>query len=119
MPEDLSTQILVQIRDELRGMREAQDRTNERLDRTNERLDRVIQEQIRHATAIVALEQGQHELVAGQTAIVSELKRLNDRIDNVLTGALGETVRAHEDRISSVENRLVAIEKRVGGGESR
>ena len=44
----------------------------------------VDQEQSRHATAIVQLERGQR-------AVVDELKRLNERIDNVFTGPLGES----------------------------
>jgi len=99
MGEDsITVEILKAIRDELRGMREAQEQTNARLDRTNERLDRVVQEQIRHATAIVGLEGRMGDVVdrvqllgQGMQAMATELHGLNTRIDNVLTGPLGAT----------------------------
>jgi hypothetical protein len=104
MSSELTTEILVQIRDEIRGMRTDLgariDRTNERLDRSNERLDRVVQEQIRQATAIVELEQGQREMHSSQREIVGELKRLNSRIDNVLTGTMGQQVRMQAETVS-------------------
>ncbi|MBX3232875.1 MAG: hypothetical protein KIT84_42365 [Labilithrix sp.] len=63
MAEDLTTRILIEIRDEMRKTREELgsriDKTNERLDKTNERLDRLEQRQhegeIRLATEIVAV----------------------------------------------------------------
>ena len=73
MADDLTTQILIEIRDGIH-------QTNARLDRTNERLDRVVQEQIRHATAIVSLEKGQQELANGQRDMVKALARINDEL---------------------------------------
>ena len=81
-----------EVRDGLRGTNERLDQTNERLDRTNERLDRVVQEQIRQSTAIVALE--------------GTVRGLNSRIDNVLVGGMGQTVREHESRLHRVEAHL-------------
>jgi small-conductance mechanosensitive channel len=109
MPENLVLEVLREIRDQMVGMRgditatnQCLDRTNERLDRTNERLDRVVQEQIRHATAIVDLEKGQREILA---AIVKMNADISGRLDNILTGPMGTMLRNHEDRISALERR--------------
>jgi septal ring factor EnvC (AmiA/AmiB activator) len=70
---DLTTEILIQIRDEIRGTNgrvdqtnERLDQTNERLDQTNERLDRVerrqSQAEIRITTEITAVVGAIHEL---------------------------------------------------------
>jgi len=115
MGEDIITvEILKSIRDEMRGMREAQEQTNVRLDRTNERLDRVVQEQIRHATAIVGLEVGQRAIVDGMKAMATELHGLNGRVDNVLTGPLGATTKATAERVDRLEARVERIEAREG-----
>ncbi len=91
--DELTIEILKQIRDEGK-------RTNERLDTTNERLDRVVQEQIRHATAIVSLEKSLGE----------EIRRVGDRIDNVLTGQLGQVVRVTAARVDALEARMARVE---------
>ena len=100
---DLTTEILIEIRDEIRG-------TNARLDRTNERLDCVVEEQIRHSTAIVALEVGQRRMEERLNDTINGVTRavegLNARIDNVLIGGVGQTVREHESRIQRVEQHL-------------
>ncbi len=107
---ELTTEILIEIRDEIRGTNERLDGTNARLDRTNDRLDRVVAEQIRHATVVVAVEAGQRHMeehltqtINGVTHAVESLKR---RIDNVLVGGVGQTVREHESRIQRVEEHL-------------
>ncbi len=122
MGEDsITVEILKSIRDELRetkveirGLREGQDRTNERL-------DRVIHEQIRHATAIVELEGRMVEVAQrvqllgeGMNAMARELHGLNDRIDNVLTGPVGSTVRATSERVDLLEARVQRLEAREG-----
>ncbi len=123
MGDDLTIEILKQIRDEIRTTRielsarvdatnGRLDTTNQRLDTTNQRLDRVVQEQIREATAIVELEHGQRELV-------EEVKQLNARIDSVLTGALGQSVRGHESRISTTEAHVRDLEVRLAAVESK
>ena len=117
------------------------DATNERLDATNERLDTVIREQIRHGTAIIELQQGQRTLEAGQREIVgalnkvvdtlvtidrrvsaleqgqerivTELHAIHDRIDDVLLGTMGATVREDHARLASVEARLSVVERRT------
>jgi hypothetical protein len=87
MPKDLSTQILIQIRDEIRS-------TNARLDQTNARLTelekRQVESEIRLATELV-----------GVASAVRELKDLfkEDR-------KLRATVDAHERRIASLEKRV-------------
>jgi hypothetical protein len=96
---DLTNEILLDIRNELRG-------TNQRLDRTNERLDRVVHEQIRHSTAIVGLEAGFHRVEERLDVVVEAIHGLNTRIDNVLIGGMGEKVREHESRIQRVEEHL-------------
>ena len=118
MAEDLSTQILIQIRDEIVKTNERLDQTrtdlSERLDRSNERLARVVQEQIRQATAIVELTSGQQRLEQGLGLVVDELRALNGRVDNILTGPLGDKVRDHDDRLVRLEARLDAVEQQVG-----
>lgn len=118
---NLTVEILKQIRDEVR-------QTNERLDRTNERLDQVVHEQIHHATAIASLERGQRELTVAvgkvvdaivaldhrQEATLVELRQLNARIDNVLTGPLGKHVRTTTERVDALEVRVEALERRAG-----
>lgn len=113
MGEDSTTvEILGSIRDELREtkgeIREIRDETR----RNGERLDRVVQEQIRHATAIVALEAGQRAIVDGMNAMARELHGLNDRIDNVLTGPVGSTVRATAEPVDRLEARMDRLEGR-------
>lgn len=106
MGEDsITVEILRSIRDELREVR---DETR----RNGERLDRVVQEQIRHATAMVGLEAGQRALVDGVHAMTRELHGLNDRIDNVLTGPVGSTVRATSDRVDRLEARVEILESK-------
>ena len=111
MAEDLTIQILIQIRDGIERTNERLDRTNERLDRTNERLDRVVHEQIRHATAIVEFEQGQRAMVGALLEMRDDVRGLNSRIDNVLTGPVGSMVKAHEARISDLTERVQRLEK--------
>lgn len=94
MPKDLSTQILIQIRDEIRSTNARLDQTNARLDQTNARLTelekRQVESEIRLATELV-----------GVASAVRELKDLfkEDR-------KLRATVDAHERRIASLEKRV-------------
>ncbi len=122
MAEDLTIQILIQIRDGIERTNERLERTNERLDRTrlelserlertNERLDRVVHEQIRHATAIVEFEQGQRAMLGALLEMRDDVRGLNSRIDNVLTGPVGSMVKAHEARISDLTERVQRLEK--------
>lgn len=65
VPKDLTTEVLIQIRDEIK-------RTNERLERTNERLERIEKRQteseVRLATELVAVAGAVHELREGLEA---------------------------------------------------
>ncbi len=84
--DELTIEILKQIRDEAKRTNERLDTTNERLDTTNERLkttnerlDRVVREQIRHATAIVSLEkslgdESTRDLQKALTVVTRELR---------------------------------------------
>ena len=67
---------------------------------------------------VVQLERRQRELV-------NEAKQSDSRIDSVLAGALGQSVRGHESRISTteahvrdLEARLAAVETKVSGRPS-
>lgn len=91
---DLSTKILREIRDEMRGMRHEQQATNERLDATNERLDRLEKRQtedsVRLATELVA--------VARAVGEVRDLLR-DQRVDK-------EKLDDHEKRLSAIEKKI-------------
>lgn len=50
---------------------------------------------------------------AAGTARNEEGEQLNARIDNVLTGALGQSVRGHESRISTTEAHVRDFEVRL------
>jgi chromosome segregation ATPase len=101
---DLSTQILIEIRDEIRATRtdlssrlddtnSRLDQTNSRLDQTNSRLDRLerrqVDTEIRLSTDIVALTGAVHDL---------RDTLLEDR-------HLRQTVDDHEQRIRALETR--------------
>jgi hypothetical protein len=64
-------------------------RLEERVERVEARLDHLAEGQIRMATAVTAA-----------------IDRLGDRIDNVLVGAMGRTVRDHEERILKLEKSV-------------
>jgi uncharacterized coiled-coil DUF342 family protein len=87
-PTDITIHVLREIRDEMRGMRaelsERIDQTNERLDQTNERLDR-------------------HERALG--LLINEVRGLGSRIDNLVTGPMGEKVRELDRRVATLESR--------------
>jgi hypothetical protein len=88
MAADLTTEILIQIRDEIR-------KTNERLDRVEKRQN---ESEIRVATEIIAL--------AGVVREVRDLFK-EDR-------ATREAVQKHETRFTEMEQRLTAVERKVG-----
>jgi hypothetical protein len=91
---DITTQILIQIRDEMRQMREEQRATNVRLDQTIEGLDRLQERQrddsVRLATELVA--------VARAVTEVRDLLR-DQRTDR---GVLDD----HERRLAALERRI-------------
>ncbi|MEZ4389730.1 MAG: hypothetical protein R3A48_01440 [Polyangiales bacterium] len=121
-------QRLDQTNERLDQTNERLDQTNERLDQTNGRLDSVVHEQIRQGTSLIEMKRLQEKLVDVAVAadgrqlamerrlgqVVNELQKLNSRLDNVLTGPLGTYVRAHDRRIDDLEQRVEAIEHKVG-----
>lgn len=88
---DLTTRILIEIRDEARRTNERLDQTNERLDQTVERLDRLEQRQtegeIRISTAITDVVGAIHEV---RDAVIVD-RKLAQRLDD------------HERRITTLE----------------
>lgn len=90
---DLTHQILIEIRDEIRSTNSRLDQTNSRLDQTNSRLDRLekrqVEAEIRVSTEVAAL-----------TGVVRDLRDtlLEDR-------HLRQTVDNHEQRIRALETR--------------
>ena len=101
---DLTTQILIDIREELRtsrdevrkDLRETSAELREEMRGTNKRLDFLVEQQIRNAT----------ESVARENRLGSAIEGLNARLDNVFVGGMGKTVREHESRIQRVEQHL-------------
>jgi chromosome segregation ATPase len=119
--------LLREIRDEIRATNTRLDGLTERVDGLSERVDANTRELIRHATAIVELEKGQREILAElrlhsrileghsqtlkeHTAALSLLIRKSDeqsaRIDNVLLGVPGETMRDMQRRIRALEQKV-------------
>jgi hypothetical protein len=89
---DLTTRILVQIRDEMRGIRDEVRGTNERLDQTNERVAalerRQTESEMRIATALVD--------VGGTLREVRDLLR-----DDM---SLRPRIEDHESRLAALES---------------
>jgi hypothetical protein len=97
---DLTTQILVEIRDELRSLNGRVDQTNDRIDQTNGRLDQTIHRLDR-------LERRQVEAeVRISTEIVAVHGTLRELTDVLRAGhTLGERVDDHERRLISLEQK--------------
>jgi tRNA threonylcarbamoyladenosine modification (KEOPS) complex Cgi121 subunit len=123
--------ILNGIRDDIRGVRDEVRATNTRIDAVHvelrttrteltERIDANTRELIRHATAIVDLEKGQREILTvlkehsrvlqEHTSALALLIRKSDeqgaRIDNVLLGVPGQTMRDVQRRVALIEQKL-------------
>ena len=94
-PTDLTTEILIQIRDELKTTREELssriDQTNSRLDQTNSRLERVERRQTESEVRLAS------ELVN----VVSAINQLKDLI--VADRDLRRKVDEHDRRIALLE----------------
>ena len=119
MAEDLTLEVLKQIRDELREVRDETRANGVKLDQVRtelgSRLDRVVHEQIRHATAIVELEAGQRVIVAELKSNGAELVKMNARFDNVITGSIAATVRDTVARVDKLEEQMGAVgAKQIG-----
>ena len=112
--------VRTELREEIRGVRDEIHVTNDRLGRVEERLDSAMRELIRHATAIVDLEKGQREILTvlkehsrvlqEHTSALALLIRKSDeqgaRIDNVLLGVPGQTMRDVQRRVALIEQKL-------------
>ncbi len=97
---DLTIEILQGLRTDIQGLGKT---LGDRIDQTNERLDRLAEGQIRMGTQINERLDG----INGRLeSVESEVRSLNNRLDNVLIGPLGNSVRDHEDRIRHIERRL-------------
>ena len=94
MSRDLTTEILVQIRDEIRSTNSRLDTTNSRLDTTNARMDRLERRQVESELRIST------EL----TAVVSAVNAMHETLK---TGG----VRA---QVNDLELRVAALEAKVG-----
>ena len=115
-PTDLTIEILRSIRDEIRGLKQTTEErfeslertTNERFDRLEGRLDRHEQILVRHEQILIQLVRGQerHEQVLGK--LIVEVQGLGSRIDNIITGPLGEKVRDLDRRVTQLEQHAAA-----------
>ena len=83
-PTDITIVVLREIRDELRGLKEGQTEMRDEIRQTNERLDR-------------------HERALG--LLIGEVRNLGSRIDNLVTGPMGEKVRDLDRRVATLESR--------------
>ncbi len=109
-PTDLTLEVLRSIRDEVRGL-------GVRQDTTNQRLDEVVQHQIRQGTDLAEMrgdigqmrgEIGelralQRETIAAVEHVARAVHENGERIDNILIGPVGETLRDHERRLQRLE----------------
>lgn len=110
---DLVPELLLAIRDEMRGMRAEQHSTNERLDKldrsTNERFDRVERRQtetdLHLGTAIAELQRATEQNTAAIRTLAVETHALHDRIDHVLIGPVGAKIRELDERVTALEGR--------------
>jgi hypothetical protein len=111
---DLNTQILIDIREELRSTKatlgERIDNVSGRIDnmstRVNERLDHVVEGLVRQRTELVEVQGRQRETNEALAGIGRDIRGLNSRLDNVLVGPMGTTVKEHESRLRRVEEHL-------------
>ena len=112
------------MRDEVRATNTRIDAVHVELRTTRteltERIDANTRELIRHATAIVDLEKGQREILTvlkehsrvlqEHTSALALLIRKSDeqgaRIDNVLLGVPGQTMRDVQRRVALIEQKL-------------
>ncbi len=90
---DLTTQILVEIRDEMRSMNGRLDQTNGRLDQTIHRLERLERRQVEAEVRI-------------STEIVAVHGAIRELTDVMRTGnAIGGRVDDHERRLTLLEQK--------------
>jgi septal ring factor EnvC (AmiA/AmiB activator) len=122
-PTERTIQILEEMRDSIKDIRDEARQTNVRLERvenesvaTNARLDQTNARLDRQAAAIAGLESAVvHELGATNALLERQavaiagldgaVRGLGARIDNVFSGALGSTVRDLELRVTRLEQK--------------
>jgi len=122
---DLTTKVLIEIRDEIRSTNSRLDQTNQRLDNVTERLDNVterldnVTERLDNVTdrldthekvlvRLVDLSE-RHEQALGK--LVTRMDTLNDRFDNFLTGA---HQKAHDEtrrKYDELDQRVTRLER--------
>jgi chromosome segregation ATPase len=104
---DLTTQILVEIRDELRSLNGRVDQTNGRIDQTNDRLDQTNDRLDQTIHRLDRLERRQVEAeVRISTEIVAVHGAIRELTDVMRVGnAIGQRVDDHERRLTSLEQK--------------
>jgi predicted RNase H-like nuclease (RuvC/YqgF family) len=102
---DLTTQILIDIRDAVRATNERIDQTNQRLDQTNQRLDQTIERLDRSIDRLDRLERRQ---VDGEIRIGTEIVAIAGAIRNFHDDYLAE--RPSRAILQDHERRLRALE---------
>ena len=119
---DLTIEILKQIRDEIRQTNTQLDQTREelsaRLDQTREelsaRLDQTNARLDQHERLLVRLADESQVHSRALVRLIDETHRLNDRVDHVLTGPLGEAVQSYNRRLDSLEADVAILKRRAG-----
>jgi septal ring factor EnvC (AmiA/AmiB activator) len=122
-PENLTHELLKNIRDELRGLRAGQVETNERLNQTNERLDQTNERlgslerttnerfdrlELHQIATNERLDRHERLLERHEQALgllIETVQGLGGRLDNLASGPLGEKVRDLDRRVSVLEAR--------------
>ena len=105
--EDITTQVLIEIRDELRLMRDEAKKTNQRLDTTIERVDAISERLDGTNTRLDRLERRQ---VDAEVRITTELAAVVGAIHEMRDAFLDDRrlalqVNDHERRIQTLEQR--------------
>jgi chromosome condensin MukBEF ATPase and DNA-binding subunit MukB len=131
MTEDLTTRILIQIRDEIVKTNERLDATrlelserldatrlelSERLDATNQRLDATNQRLDRHEQILVQLVRGQDRHEQAIAKLIGEVQSLGTRFDNFLTGPHRQSHEEIQEQLLTLHVRVDRIEQRLGAG---
>lgn len=118
-PESLTIAILKEIRDNTAKTNDRLDHLTERVDHLTERVagveegvhgltarvDAMAATQIRQEVILVRLAEASERHEEGIKTLIRVTDRINDRIDNLVEGAIGQTVRDHEKRLRRLEGR--------------
>jgi hypothetical protein len=108
---DLSTEVLIQIRDEIKATRAD---LGARIDLTNVRLDQMTTRLDTHEKVLVRLvdlgERHEHALAR----VVNRLESLDDRFDNFLTGAHHNAHEEERKKLEDLDARVSRLEAREG-----